>query len=59
MVAVRMFLRAMAIKLKSWHLSLPIVTFVFTDYDIFLNPLWCFSLPTVAFDFDLLVETDS
>ena len=59
MVAVRMFLRAMAIKLKSWHLSLPIVTFVFTNFDICPNPLWCFSLPTVGFDFDLLDETDS
>ena len=56
---VHMFLRAMAIKLKSWHISLPIVTFVFTVYDTFLNPLWCFSLPTVGFDFDLLDETDS
>ena len=49
----------MVIMLKSWHLSLPIVTFVFTNYDICINPLWCFSLPTVVFDFDLLNETDS
>ena len=49
----------MVIKLKSWYLSLPVVTFVFTNYDICNNSLWFFSLPTVAFDFDLLNETDS
>ena len=47
-VVVHMVLRAMAIKLKSWHSSLPIVTFVFTNFDICPNPLWCFSLPTVS-----------